>query len=320
MSYGPNPIEDIPNILLIGCETEVGHSILDFDFFNLFQVVAPSPDKLNVTDPANLMSTIKNGFRGRPWFAVMNCAEYVSSDGLEGDEVMAWLVNAVCPAAIGEACARSQTPLVQLFSNNVDVNVIDNKIDGSNALNFVQRYDESKGGGEGALRQSGARYTAIRADRIIGNQRNGFICKIIDALVCYNDISIPQGDFGGIITAEAVAQVMCLICIESNLTSGYPNKVINISELEKIGWDEFIGEVAASLKKHTNNTATLNIVRRLVENKRDISTIARDGLDAYEYLKIPKNPWRYSVNLLVENIITSQFLSKFHIMAAGSEK
>src|SRR5690606_5339843 len=116
-------------------------------------VVAVGRDELDLGDTAAIAAKMAE----RDWAAVINGGAYTAVDKAESDVVTAWSVNAMAPAAFGEACAKSGIPLIQVSTDYVFDGDKTEAWEVDDAVAPLGVYGASKLGGELAVRTSGAR-------------------------------------------------------------------------------------------------------------------------------------------------------------------
>lgn len=84
-----------------------------------WEVVAPGRDRLDLGDAGAIAEIVVRGHEGQPWAAVTNGGAYTAVDRAESESLAAWAINALAPAAFGEACAKAGVPLIQVSTDYV---------------------------------------------------------------------------------------------------------------------------------------------------------------------------------------------------------
>jgi dTDP-4-dehydrorhamnose reductase len=158
------------DILLTGGGGQIG---LEFKrlAYPEWRVFAPSRDELDVGDPASVNSCVAS----RAWSAVINAAAYTAVDRAETDIANAWRVNALGPAILAEATARTGVPLIQLSTDYV--------FDGRKHEPYIEDdpvsplcvYGASKEGGEQAVRTGNPRHVILRTAWVVSPHGSNFV-------------------------------------------------------------------------------------------------------------------------------------------------
>ncbi|MEJ8629578.1 sugar nucleotide-binding protein [Sphingomonas sp. I4] len=102
-------------VLVTGGQGQLGTELQRCAWPQGWEVVAIDLADLDLTDTAAIAARVAE----RPWAAIINGAAYTAVDKAESDIVTAWAVNAMAPAAFGEACAKADIPLVQVSTDYV---------------------------------------------------------------------------------------------------------------------------------------------------------------------------------------------------------
>ncbi|CAE1302108.1 rfbD [Acanthosepion pharaonis] len=121
------------------------------------EIVAIDHDTLDLRDTTAIAAMVAS----RPFAAVINGAAYTAVDKAESDVVTARAVNAMAPAAFGEACAKAGIPLVQVDRLCVRRRQA-RRVEVNDPVTPLGVYGASKLGGELAVRTSGARHAIVR--------------------------------------------------------------------------------------------------------------------------------------------------------------
>ena len=100
-------------LLVTGANGQLGQELQRAALPDGWRVVALDRASLDLADADAIAATVAE----RPWAAVINGAAYTAVDRAESNQVAAWRVNALAPAAIAAACARAGIPLVRTASS-----------------------------------------------------------------------------------------------------------------------------------------------------------------------------------------------------------
>src|SRR5215469_3736224 len=102
-------------VLVTGAKGQVGTELQRLVWPNDVELVAIDHAELDLADT----TAIARFMASQSFAAVINCAAYTAVDKAESEVVAAWAVNALAPAALAAACARSDIPLVQVSTDYV---------------------------------------------------------------------------------------------------------------------------------------------------------------------------------------------------------
>jgi len=110
---------DMPVILVTGAKGQLGIELARHGWPEGWRAVALDRAALDLADTAAIAATVAAGHDGKPWAAVINGGAYTAVDKAESDQVAAWQVNALAPAAFAQACVAAGIPLVQVSTDYV---------------------------------------------------------------------------------------------------------------------------------------------------------------------------------------------------------
>lgn len=134
-------------------------------------VTAPARDALDLGDARALTEAAT----ARPWTAIVNAAAYTAVDRAESDAAAAWAANALAPAALAEAAARSGAPLIQLSTDYVFDGTSGRPYTEEDAVGPLGVYGASKLGGELAVRGAHPRHVILRTSWVYAAHGSNFV-------------------------------------------------------------------------------------------------------------------------------------------------
>ena len=136
-----------------------------------WRITAPDEHELDLTD----IEATRAAVASNPWSAVINAAAYTAVDKAESDPVTAWRINALAPAALAEATAKADVPLIHIstdyvFSGDKSGFYVEDDPIGPQGV-----YGASKAGGELAVRTSNPRHVILRTAWLVSPHGNNFV-------------------------------------------------------------------------------------------------------------------------------------------------
>src|SRR4051812_48761249 len=161
--------------LLLGGTGQVGEEFRALTPPDDVEVVAPSRAALDLEDPRAIARIIA----AEPWNAVINAAAYTDVDRAEGEELIAFAVNADAPSRLAAETARRRIPLVHISTDYV--------FDGCKGTPYVEQdavaplnaYGRSKLAGERGVRAANPRHVILRTSWVYSPFRKNFVRTIL---------------------------------------------------------------------------------------------------------------------------------------------
>lgn len=184
-------------------------------------VLALGRDQVDLSDPAACAAAI-NAHRPR---AVINAAAYTAVDRAEEEEALATLINGEAPAAMAQACAALNIPLVHISTDYVFAGtgtrawVLDDKTAPQNA------YGRSKLVGEQSIRAAGCTHAILRTSWVFSAHGSNFAKTMLRLAESRDVLRIVDDQIGGPTPARAIAAA-CLsiaqqLCDDPGKTGTY---------------------------------------------------------------------------------------------------
>lgn len=204
-----------------------------------WEVLALDRAALDLTDPAAIAGKVAE----RDWAAVINGAAYTAVDKAESDQVAAWTVNALAPAAFGEACAKAGIPLVQVSTDYVFAGDKQGAWDVDDPVAPLGVYGASKLGGELAVRTSGGRHAIVRTAWIVSAQGHNFIKTMLRVGATRDSLTVVDDQHGSPTSAADLAQALVTIAVRLAEDPGAPTGTFHFSNAGAITWAGFAAEI-----------------------------------------------------------------------------
>lgn len=202
-------------------------------------MIAVDQPNLDLCDTAAIMAMVAS----RPWAAVINGAAYTAVDKAESDIVTAWAVNALAPAAFGQACAEAGVPLVQVSTDYVFSGNKEGIWEVDDPVGPLSVYGASKLGGELAVRTSGARHVIVRTAWVVSAHGNNFVKTMLRVGAECESLRVVADQIGSPTSAADLAQVLRTITLRLAGDPQAPTGTFHFSNDGATNWSDFAAEV-----------------------------------------------------------------------------
>ncbi|MFD1785986.1 dTDP-4-dehydrorhamnose reductase [Sphingomonas floccifaciens] len=204
-----------------------------------WEVVALDVADLDLADTAAIARVVAS----RDWAAVINGAAYTAVDKAESDVVTAWAVNALAPAAFGEACAKAGIPLVQVSTDYVFPGDKPGAWEPDDAVAPLSVYGASKLGGELAVRTSGARAVVVRTAWVVSAHGSNFIKTMLRVAAERDTLRVVDDQTGSPTGAADLAQALMTIAVRLVEDADAPTGTYHFSNAGPVTWAGFAREI-----------------------------------------------------------------------------
>lgn len=196
------------------------------------------PD-LDLADTAAIAAKV----RERDWAAVINGAAYTAVDKAESEVVTAWTVNAVAAAALGEACAKIDIPLIQVSTDYVFAGDKSGAWEVDDPVRPLGVYGASKLGGEIAVRTSGARAVIVRTAWLVSAHGSNFVKTMLRAGATNRALRVVDDQWGSPTAAADLADALKTIAVRLAEDTQSPTGTFHFSNAGAVSWAGFAAEI-----------------------------------------------------------------------------
>jgi dTDP-4-dehydrorhamnose reductase len=230
-------------ILVTGANGQLGTELQRLTWPAGVQIVAINVADLDLTDAAAIERYVATGHDGQPFAAVINGAAYTAVDKAESDLVTAWAVNAMAPAAFGNACADANIPLVQVSTDYVFAGDKAGAWEVDDAVAPLGVYGASKLGGELAVRTSGARHAIVRTAWVVSAHGNNFVKTMLRVAATNPTLRVVDDQRGSPTSATDLAQALQTIALRLIADADAPTGTFHFSNAGEVTWAGFAREI-----------------------------------------------------------------------------
>lgn len=234
-------------VLVTGAKGQLGTELQRATWPQGWQVVAVDHNTLDLRNTVAVAEAVAAGHNGKPFAAVINGAAYTAVDKAEEDQVTAWAVNALAPAAFGHACARAGIPLIQVstdyvFAGNKPAPASWEVDDPVGPLGV---YGASKLGGELAVRTSGARAAIVRTAWVVSAHGHNFIKTMLRVSAERGSLRVVEDQHGSPTSAADLAAALATMAVRLAEDADAPTGVFHFSNAGPTTWAGFAREIFA---------------------------------------------------------------------------
>ena len=230
-------------VLVTGASGQLGIELARAAWPAGWRAVALGRDALDLADPAAIAATVAAGHDGRPWAAVVNGAAYTAVDKAEADQVAAWTINALAPAAFGAACAAAGIPLVQVSTDYVFAGDRQGAWEVDDPVAPLGVYGASKLGGELAVRTSGARHAIVRTAWVVSAHESNFVKTMLRVAATNPSLRVVDDQVGSPTAAADLAAAIATIAVRLANDADAPSGTVHFSNAGAVSWAGFAREI-----------------------------------------------------------------------------
>ncbi len=288
-------------ILVTGAGGQLGTELRRAALPAGYAIHAVDVDTLDLSDTAAIAAKVAE----RPWAAVINGAAYTAVDKAESDQVTAWAVNALAPAAFAQGCAEAGIPIVQVSTDYVFAGDKDGAWEPGDPVAPLGVYGASKLGGELAVRTSGARHAIVRTAWVVSAHGNNFVKTMLRVGATRDELGVVDDQRGSPTSAADLAAALLTIAVRLIEDEGAPTGTFHFSNAGAVSWAGFASEIFAQSGARGGGVAAVKPIATAdypTPAKRPAnSLLSHDAIRAA--YGIEPRPWQAALGDILDELI-----------------
>ncbi|WP_395392892.1 dTDP-4-dehydrorhamnose reductase [Novosphingobium sp. BL-8A] len=288
-------------ILITGADGQLGTELQRCTWPEGWEVVAVGRHTLDLRDTAAIAAKVAE----RDWAAVINGAAYTAVDKAESDIVSAWAINAMAPAAFGEACAKAGIPFVQVSTDYVFAGNKAGAWEVDDPVAPLGVYGASKLGGELAVRTSGARHAIVRTAWVVSAHGHNFIKTMLRVSEGRDTLSVVDDQHGSPTSAADLAQALMTITVRLVEDESAPTGTFHFSNAGTVTWAGFATEIFRQSGERggpTANVAPITTADYPTPARRPANSLLSHNAICNGYSITPR-PWPEALSDILDELI-----------------
>ena len=291
-------------ILVTGGGGQLGTELQRCAWPKGYEIVAIDLADLDLTDTAAIAAMVAE----RPWAAVINGAAYTAVDKAESDLVTAWAVNAMAPAAFGQACAKAGIPLVQVSTDYVFAGDKAGAWEVTDPVAPLGVYGASKLGGELAVRTSGARHAIVRTAWVVSAHGNNFVKTMLRVGAERDTLTVVDDQRGSPTSAADLAQTLMTITLRLVEDGAAPTGTFHFSNAGETSWAGFAAEIFR--QSSLRGGASANVTPITTDQYPTPAQRPANSLLSHDAIRaaygIQPRPWQAALGDILDELIGAQ--------------
>ena len=288
-------------VLATGGNGQVGTELKRFAWPPGWELTAIDIDELDLRNRAEVASFIADG----GWSAVINAAAYTAVDRAESDAVAAWETNALAPAALAQACANADSPLIHISTDYVFDGARDGRWREGDPVGPLNVYGASKLGGELAVRTGWARHAIVRTSWVVSAHGSNFVKTMLRLAAKKEVVGVVADQRGAPTSARDLAAVLARIAMGMAEEPGAPTGTFHFSNAGETTWHGVAAAAFGALAARGSRCAALEPIdtasyptpaRRPVNSLLDHRAIG-------EAFGIVPRPWEDAISDILDELM-----------------
>lgn len=195
-------------ILLIGANGQLGQYLSDtFKSSSDYELTRLTRNELDLSD----IDQIDTSIRATSPNLIINASAYTAVDNAEEQQELAFLINAMVPAAIAKTCADLSIPLIHFSTDYVFSGESDSPYLESDQPNPQGVYGSSKLRGEEAILASHCEAYIFRTAWVYSQRANNFYKSMLRLATNRSELGIVSDQFGSPTYASSIANGIAIV-------------------------------------------------------------------------------------------------------------
>lgn len=288
-------------ILVTGANGQLGSELARTALPQGWEVVALNRAVLDLAEPDVILAKLAEA----PWSAVINGAAYTAVDDAETDQVAAWRINALAPAALGAACAAAGIPLVQVSTDYVFAGDKAGAWEVDDPVAPLSVYGASKLGGELAVRTSGARHAIVRTAWVVSAHGRNFVKTMLRVGADRDRLSVVDDQIGSPTSAADLAGALVSIAIRLADDVQVPSGTFHFSNAGAVSWAGFATEIfrqSAARGGPTSEVTPITTAEYPTPARRPANSLLSHAAIQAAYGITPR-PWQNALADILDELI-----------------
>jgi dTDP-4-dehydrorhamnose reductase len=288
-------------VLVTGATGQLGHALATLSWPSGWKVVALRRQDLDLRSSTAIAAKVQEG----RWAAVINAAAYTAVDKAETDQVSAWEVNALAPAALSAACAACDIPIVHVSTDYVFSGDKAGAWEIDDPVAPLGVYGASKMGGELAVRSSGARYATVRTSWVISSFGSNFVKTMLRLAADRDKLRVVVDQRGSPTSAADLASALQTIAIRLATDEMASSGTFHFSNAGVTSWAGFAAEIFRQSAERGGPFATVEPIATseypTAAQRPSNSLLSHEALSAAYGIR--PRPWEQALGDILDDLI-----------------
>lgn len=288
-------------ILVTGGNGQLGTELRRYPWPEGWEVVAVDIDELDLRDTAAIAAMVAS----RPWATVISGGAYTAVDRAESDQVTAWAVNALAPAAFAAACRTADIPLLQVSTDYVFDGAKQGRWLPDDPIGPLGVYGASKLGGELAVATGCVRYAIVRTSWVVSAHGANFVKTMLRVGAERDALTVVDDQYGAPTAAKDLAAALATIALRMADDRSAPSGTFHFSNAGETTWCGFARAIFEGAAARGGPTAAVTPI--LTEEyptpaRRPINSLLDHHAIGAAYGVTPQD-WRIALDDILDELI-----------------
>lgn len=291
------------NVLILGATGQVGTELMHQAWPQQIEVHAPSRGALDFANEDALDRIVAS----RRWACVINTAAYTAVDNAETDVGSAWRINALAPAVLAAATARSQTPIIHVSTDYVFDGESGRPYRPEDPMRPKSVYGASKAGGEHAVRTANPRHVIVRTAWVFSPHRSNFVKTMLRLAAERDVLRVVDDQYGSPTSAADLASALMNICRHLLDDPTSPCGTYHFANAGETTWCGLAREIMAGAQRRGARTVPVQAIATADFRTKAVrpanSALATDAL--MRDFAIRPRPWQHALADVLDALLCS---------------